>query len=216
MLAHTEPERLKQLIREKIEKGVGESSRIYDAVLLGFGLCGNAVTGLTSTIPMVIPRTHDCCAIHMGSNERFIEEFGHNLSIRWCSTGYFERTRPKSSGYPLLEQFANYKTSAEYMGYVSQYDEETADYIWETLHPERESKESIYIHINGHEYSDSFEQYKSAMEMENINLRVVEGDITLMKSLIDGQWDERRFLTVPPGKKITGVYDMELVMKASD
>ena len=216
MMAHEEPSKLNLLIREKIENSVNGSGRRYDALILGFGLCGNAVIGLTCPIPMVIPRAHDCCTIHMGSKERFIEAFGDILSARWCSTGYFERARIMNSGYTDLEQLSNYKTSAEYMGYVEQYDEETADYLWETLHPKIESNESVYIKIDGFEYSDSLELYKKDMDEAGVKLKIVDGKISLLEALVNGEWDGGRFLTIPPGKKIAGVYDMEIVMKAGE
>ena len=216
MLSHIEPEKLKQLISERIERGFSESKRKYDALILGFGLCGNAVIGLSCPIPMVIPRAHDCCTIHMGSKESFAAGFGNRLSTRWCSTGYFERTATAGSGYPGVDQFANYKTSAEYMSYVDQYDEETADYLWETLHPTIESDESIYIKLDGFEYSESYENYRAQMEKLGVNLITVDGDISMLRSLVNGDWDEDTFLIVPPGKKIAGVYDMNIVMKAGE
>ena len=216
MLTHIEPQKLKKLIKEKIDNSVKESGRKYDAVILGFGLCGNAVIGLTCPIPMVIPRAHDCCTIHMGSKEGFIGAFNDILSARWCSTGYYERGRLLSIGFSDLEQLANYKTSAEYMQYVEKYDEETADYLWETLHPKMETNESVYIRIDGFEYSNAYENYKAEMDAADIELKIVDGDISLLKSLIDGDWDDNRFLTIPPGKKIVGVYDMDRVMNTEE
>ena len=213
MLAHTDPAELKRLISEKIE-AAGKSGRPYDAVILGFGLCGNAVIGLSSPITMVIPRAHDCCTIHMGSKENFLAEFGGSLSMKWGSTGYYERTRAIDSSYSFSDQPDNYKTSAEYMEYSEQYDEETAEYLWQTLHPKTDTKESVYIKIDGYEYSDSFECYKSEMDKADIRIKVVEGNISLLKALTDGEWDDDRFLVIPPGKSIAGVYDMDQVVKA--
>ena len=216
MLAHDEPQELNRLIKEKIEKSTMESSRKYDAVILGFGLCGNAVIGLTCSIPMVIPRAHDCCTIHMGSKENFIGAFGTILSARWSSTGYYERCHSLAYGYLGTEQLAAHKTSVEYMNYVEQFGEDNADYIWETMHPEIETDEAVYIKIDGFEHSNAFENYKSEIEKSDKRLKTVNGDISMLKALIDGQWDDERFLVVPPGKRIIGVYDMEYVMKAEE
>ena len=218
MLVHMEPEKLKRMIQEKIDNTMSEGvmGRKYDALILGFGLCGNAVIGLSCPIPMIIPRAHDCCTVFMGSKEKFIDAFGSILSARWCCTGYFERGMLLSIGFSDLEQLSNYKTSAEYMGYVEQYDEETADYLWEMLHPIRESDESVYIKIDGYEYSNSLELYKADMDEAGVKLKIVDGDISMLEALINGEWDDDRFLTVPPGKKIEGVYDMKQVVKAGD
>jgi hypothetical protein len=212
MLKHDQPKKLNALIQEKITKSMEESGRKYDALILGYGLCGNSVTGLSCPVQMIIPRAHDCCAVQMGSNENFIANFGDILSARWSSTGYFERCHGINRGGD--EQLASYKTSAEYMKYVEQYGEENADYIWETMHPGIETDEAVYIKIDGFEYSDSYAVYRSEIEKADKKLRTVNGDISLLKSLIYGEWDEERFLIVPPGKKIVGVYDMKYVMTA--
>ena len=214
MLAHDEPKKLNLLIKEKIDLSISESGRKYDAVILGFGLCGNSVVGLSCPVPMIIPRAHDCCTIQMGSKENFIAAFGDILSARWSSTGYFERCHGLANGYLGTEQLAAHKTSAEYMGYIEKYGEDNADYIWETMHPEIETDEAVYIKIEDFEYSDSFEKYKSDIEKSDKQLKVVEGDISMLKDLVCGKWDDERFLVVAPGKKIVGVYDMQYVMKA--
>ena len=214
MLAHDKPERLNMLIKDKLEKLGSESGRKYDAVILGFGLCGNAVTGLSCSVPLIIPRAHDCCTVLMGGKDKFLAAFGDILSARWSSTGYYERCQGLGNGYIGTEQLASHKTSGEYIGYVEQYGEENADYIWEMMHPEIETDEVVYIKTEGFEYSDSFNNYKAEIEKSGKRLKVVSGDISVLKSLIDGEWDDARFLVVPPGRKIAGVYDMEYVMRA--
>ena len=216
MLAHDEPKRLNMLIKEKIEKSINESGRKYDAVILGFGLCGNSVTGLSCPVPMIIPRAHDCCTIFMGGKEKFIAAFGDILSARWSSTGYFERCNGLNNGFIGTEQLASYKTSAEYISYAEQYGEENADYIWETMHPGIETNEVVYIETDGFEYSNSLENYKREIEKAGKRLKIVKGDISMLESMINGEWNDGRFLVIPPGKKIMGVYDMDYVMRAED
>jgi hypothetical protein len=152
----------------------------------------------------------------MGGKENFLEAFGDILSARWSSTGYFERCHDLNNNFIGTEQLASYKTSAEYMDYVEQYGEENADYIWETMHPEIETDDVVYIKIDGFEYSDSLEKYKAEIEKSNKNLKIVNGNISVLKSLINGEWDDKRFLVIPPGKKIAGVYDMDHVMRAEN
>ena len=48
----------------------------YDALLLGYALCSNGVVGLGArSIPLVIPRGHDCITFFFGSKERYLDYF---------------------------------------------------------------------------------------------------------------------------------------------
>jgi len=150
----------------------------------------------------------------MGCKERFSEAFRGILSARWSSTGYFERCHYFSGNYLGTDQLASYKTSAEYIEYANKYGEDNAQYIWETMHPEIETDEAVYIKIDGFEYSSAYENYAAEIEKAGKRLKTVSGDVSMLRDLINGQWDNERFLVVPPGKKIVGVYDMQYVMKA--
>jgi len=84
---HEKPDNLRELIQNGIEEA--DKAGCYDAVLLGYGLCGNATNGITAgSIPLVIPRAHDCCTLFLGSKGKFIEYFGENPSLEWSSSGY--------------------------------------------------------------------------------------------------------------------------------
>ena len=56
--AHENSAALRGLIQEKID---GASEGQYDAILLGYGLCGNGTVGLVArSTQLVLPRAHDC------------------------------------------------------------------------------------------------------------------------------------------------------------
>ncbi|MDR0326891.1 MAG: DUF1638 domain-containing protein [Planctomycetaceae bacterium] len=64
----------------------------YDALLLAYGLCSGGTAGLSAgTIPMVIPRAHDCITLFLGSRQRYQDYFFANggtyfLTSGWCET----------------------------------------------------------------------------------------------------------------------------------
>ena len=61
-------------LRAKIQGMIDEASnspRPYDAILLLFGLCGNACVNIEArNIPLVIPRAHDCCTVSVSYTHR--------------------------------------------------------------------------------------------------------------------------------------------------
>ncbi|HHW30296.1 MAG TPA: DUF1638 domain-containing protein [Clostridiaceae bacterium] len=202
--AHENPDSLRDIIQEKIDSIREEDG--YDAVLLGYGLCGNAALRLKAgSVPLVIPRAHDCCTIFLGSKDRFLEHFKDRLSASWSSAGYAERSteylRETDTG-----KFLGLDRS--YQELVEQYGEDNARYIWDILHPENYQKDDlIYIRIPEFESLGYLEKLKEKASQEGRNVQVLEGDTRLIKKLINGQWDEEEFLLVPPGRSIAAVYD---------
>ena len=208
MLAHENPDALRANLQARINTAV---IRDYDLLLLLYGLCGNAIVGLTSPVKMVIPRIHDCCAMFVGSKGKFIQEFGNNLSMRWCTSGYFERSY--LDNFPGWHPSRSRETCPEYRVLVEKYGEDNAQYIWDTMHPEIETPEAAYIRIEGHEQPGHENSFKELVEEQGKTLRIIEGSTAYLQAMINGPWDNERFLTVNPGEKIAAIYDMDKVIK---
>ncbi len=206
--AHEKPDFLRKLIQKKID--ATEEQGGYDAILLGYGLCGNSTVGIKAkSIPLVIPRAHDCCTLFLGSRERFVACFKDNLSEEWSSTGYMERgdsyLRETDTG-KLLGMDKSYEE------FVALYGEENAKYIWEALHPQSSSSELIFIDVPETSHLGYLEKLQGLAREEGKTVRVLEGDMRLIRELVQGDWNEKDFLIVPPGKTTKGVYDQDRVM----
>ena len=68
------------------------TSRQYEAVLLGYGLCSNGLLGLRArAIPLVVPRAHDCITLFLGSKERYLDYFMSHPGVYFKTTGWIER-----------------------------------------------------------------------------------------------------------------------------
>ena len=105
-------------------------SDLYDAVLLGYGLCNNGVKGLHSTLPLVIPRAHDCITLLMGSKEKYQKYFDDNPGTYYQSTGWIERGDSSLANQESIPAQLGIKG---YDYYVAEYGEDNAKYIMETL-----------------------------------------------------------------------------------
>jgi len=210
MLAHNEPDNLRADLQIRINAAC--QLRQYDMLILSYGLCGNATVGLTCPVKMIMPRVHDCCAVFMGSNKAFQKEFAGSLSMRWCTSGYYERCH-KENGLTGGDTANRHKTQPEYLALVEQFGEDNAEYVWETMHPQIETPEAAYIKIPGFEVPGSEDGFRELVDGQGKSLRVVEGSAGYLRDLVNGPWDDGRFLTVLPGERICGVYDMDRVVK---
>jgi len=155
--AHEDSDRLRILLQQRIDK-TAEKGTPYDAILLAYGLCGNATAQLAArNIRLVLPRAHDCCTIYLGSRRRFKELFSDNPSRPFSSAGYMER------GDSYLHDGDTGRLlglDRSHEDFVAQYGEENAKFIMETLTLSRDANtDNTVIYIDVPETSQ--EEYAS-------------------------------------------------------
>ncbi|MCL2832331.1 MAG: DUF1638 domain-containing protein [Treponema sp.] len=212
---HNRPEALRALIQKKIDETAADKK--YDAVLLGFGLCGNALAGITGgQFRLVIPRAHDCCTIFLGSKKKFAQYFGGNPSRPFSAAGYMERgdSLIRTSDSNNLLGF-----NKTYEEYVKLYGEENAQYLMETLSPAKNTgkeNEIFYIDMPETSFLGYAEKCRKNAEADSKTFTCVEGDRRLIRGLVNpiNGWSNDDYLVLEPGEKISAVYDWEEVMRA--
>lgn len=191
---HNEPEKLRTEVQKALDKTCNSRQQPYDASLLGYGLCSNGIVGLSAKIPIIVPRGHDCITLLLGSRHKYKEYFNSHKGAYWYSSGWIEtNTMPGKERYEnqLTEYKAKYgHDNAEYLMNVEQ--DWIKQYHWAT-----------YIDW-GFEDSEKEKNFtKKCALFLGWKYDELKGDPALMQKLIDGQWDEKDFLIVPPGNKIT-------------
>ncbi len=204
---HTEPEKL----RGEVQKALGVTSdnqeRPYDASLLGYGLCSNGIVGLHSKIPIVVPRGHDCITLLLGSKDRYKEYFESHRGVYWFSPGWIE-----TDTQPGKERFEG--TLKEY---IEKFGEDNARYLIETEQSWlKEYNWATYIDWGFANSEKEKQLAKRAAEYLGWKYDELKGDCGLMQRLVDGVWDEKEFLVVKPGRKITENLTDEGIIKAED
>ncbi len=208
---HEKPEELRSRLQGRIDEAEA-AAEPYDAVLLGYGLCGNGTAGIRSRgRPIVLPRAHDCCTLLLGSRAAFLELFASNFSASWSSAGYIERG---STYFRSSELGMSIGHGLEYGELVAQYGEENARYVWETLHPEAAERELRFIEMPETEGLGYAAAMRAKAAEEGKEFLLLRGDSRLLRALLAGNWDEEEFLVVPPGKAIVGLYDHDRVVAA--
>ena len=210
---HARPNSLRELLQARID-AASESARDYEAILLLFGLCGNAGVGLVARgTQLVMPRAHDCATILLGSRAAFKRDFGENPSQGFSSNGYLDRGE-----YFLRQAEENARVFAygdAFVELVKQYGEENARYVWETMHPVHPGNErAVFIRMPGIDDSWHAERFRVQAEATGKHCDELTGDLRLIAALVEGRWDPTEFLVVPPGQQTAGVYDWEEIVRA--
>lgn len=208
---HVVPARLRETLQKQIDS-VESDGVAYDAVLLGYGLCGNSTAGLVArSFPLVIPRAHDCTTLFLGSKAAFCEHFSANPSQGWTSIGYSER------GGGLVADGTTSGLSdsdGDFHSMVELYGEESARYLWETMHPEKHYHDIIFIDVPETREPRIEERLREEAARLGKPIRELPGSLRLIEGLLAGNWNSEEFLVIPPGQRVVGVYDQDEIMAA--
>ena len=183
--------------------------RHYDALLLGYGLCNNGIVGLAAkSIPLVVPRTHDCITLFLGSSTRYRDYFESHPGVFFKTTGWIERGEADGDlGQLALGKKLGLVQSYEEM--VAKYGEDNARYLWEEFgrNLARHYRQYTFIEM-GVEPDASFEQRaREEAAKRNWAFEKITGDIGMIQRLVNGEWSEKEFLVVLPGYRIAATYD---------
>ncbi len=205
-------------LRGKLQAAIdaADATDRYQAILLLFGVCGNATVGLQAGKTMlVMPRAHDCCTILLGSRKKFQEEFGAAPSTPFSSSGYVERGSYFMRTDDGLNTVAYGNVLAEY---EQKYGKENAQYIWETLHPkdanQSQNHRAVFIDLPQTAHLRLAERFQEEAQKAGKEYQRMQGDIRLIRDLIWGRWNPEDYLLVKPGERIAGVYDFDEVVRA--
>lgn len=202
---HARPQVLRTKLQERID-----ACHDVDAVLLAYGLCGRATDGLrANTLPLILPRGHDCGTMLLGSRQRFMELFGAMPSTPFSSIGFVEHGDYYYTEGELL-------LGDSYAALVEKYGEDDARYIYEAMHPRLDGQLQPIYFIEAPEIPDSAarEICQCKAVEEGREFRPVTGSLRLLRALLQGDWPEDEFLTVPPGSCIQQTGDWEIVFRS--
>ena len=201
-------------LQEVVER-VDESQ--YDAVLLGYGLCSNGIVGLRARkVPLVVPRAHDCITLFLGSKERYMEYFMAHPGVYFKTTGWLERGDGLAQfGPETIQQQAGMTNSYEEL--VAKYGEDNAKFLYEQLCNMLRNYEGLTFIEMGVEPDDRFERHsRDFAAAKGWAFEKLAGDLALLRALVDGPWDEDRFLVVPPGSRIVPSFDDRVIKTVAD
>ena len=185
---------------------------VYDAVLFGYGLCSNGLLGLTAgSIPLVIPKAHDCITLFLGSKERYLDYFQNNTGMYFKTSGWIERGENLQQLSPSSIPCATGMTMS-YEELVAKYGEDNAKFLYEKLYDTTKNYGGYTFIEMGVEPDDRFEHHaRQKAEQMGWRFEKLQGDMTLIHQLVEGDWPADRFLVVQPGYRVAASFDEQVI-----
>lgn len=177
----------------------------YDAILLGYALCGRGTEGLCARrAPLVLPRAHDCIGLLMGSRHRYQRFFEEHPGVYYRSPGWIEFQTPELRLEPAFDgQKSPMGESHTLAEFVAKYGEENGQFLYEQFSSFRRTYSGlVYISTGVAKEESCARQARDEAEREHWSFRQLAGSTALLERLLSGDWAAEDFLVVPPGSSI--------------
>jgi Protein of unknown function (DUF1638) len=173
----------------------------YEAVLLGYALCGASTIGLVArALPLIVPRAYDCITLLLGGCERYREYSSKNPGVHFRSTGWLERDQDVDAPGGLKIRSGS-KCSLDEL--VERYGEDGGRYLYEQFSGRHDTYRQLTFIESGLEDGDDSERKARAEAAERgWQFDKVQSDPGMMERMLAGEWDSNEFLVVPAGHRV--------------
>lgn len=214
---HDTPSTGLQVIQRKI---LNVPQGKYDAILVGYGLCGNLIRGLTSIhTPLVIPRAHDCITLFLGSKERYADLNDSSPGTYFYTSGWLECLQRRNlKGEPdnvmVIPTRAGASQDIESLHeqWVAKFGEERAKYLLE----EMKGWAQHYTHgaLIDFPFTKALRLEERVQEIcarRGWEYLELQGDLGLLQRWVDGIWNPEEFLILNPGDQLEPSYNSRVI-----
>lgn len=179
---HVDPKRLRVVLQETIDA----SADAFDTILLGYGLCSQAVVGLYANgCTLVVPKVDDCIAIFLGSGQAYKVQYSAEPGTYYLTKGWIE---------------VGDSPFSEYDSILKRYGEKKARYLMGRLL--KNYTRLALINTGQYELERYRDYCRRAAERFGLRYEEIPGSNALVKKLLHGPWDDD-FVVARPGETIT-------------
>lgn len=179
----------------------------YAGIILGFGLCSGAVAGIRSKrLPLVLPRSHDCIGLLLGSSRRYTEEVRREPGTYWFTPGWLEEASVPSGPHRglMVDRLSAYygEDNATYL--VELERAALADYTRATL-----------IQWPELARADRLQQVRSIAADFGWCVETMDGDAAWLSRVMNGRWHGNDVAVARPGDSFAASADEDVVRVTS-
>jgi hypothetical protein len=169
------------------------------AIVLGYGLCSNAVIGLTGrSLPLIVPRTDDCMALFLGSQACYLKHFEEHSGTYWLNNGWVEASR-----VPTMQEIESHREAL-----IEKYGEDNAEFLIEQeLLWTKNYKSCGFIDsplYHNEEYCDLARRFAADFGWSFFR---VDGDSRMIDGICRGEFPVEEYLICPPGYRVAESFD---------
>ena len=196
-------------MRERVQAAIDSAGPpAYDAVALAYALCGGGLAGVAArSIPVVLPRAHDCITLFLGSSERYAQYFSAHPGVYFKTTGWIERG---ANLVPLSRERTGIGKTYEEL--AAKYGEDNAKYLYDQLGAYSRNYSQLTFIGMGVEPDGSYERAtREEAAARGWKFEKIAGDLLLLQRLVDGDWQGGAFVVAPPGARFVARSDDRIV-----
>lgn len=197
-------------IRARLQAAI-DAADGYDAVLLAFGLCGQTTAGLLArSVPLVLPRAHDCITLYLGSRARYESELAKEPATYWYAQDYMQNNSGETAAL-AMGAGTDEDLQTLYEHYIRKYGRPKADRLMAIMDEWRARyKRAVYLDSGLSDSGDFEAQARAEAERRGWAFERLSADLDLLQRLMNAEWDQD-FLIVPPGQAVAQSYDERII-----
>jgi N-methylhydantoinase A/oxoprolinase/acetone carboxylase beta subunit len=189
------------LLREKLQAAIDEASKqdLYDRIIIGYGICGKGTMGVQSrSIPLVIPKVHDCIALFLGGDAAYKNEFKKFPGTYYLSAGWCEEHTEPISERKQWAWFGDKKLNFD--DFVASHGNAAARRTFDFLNSWQKNYQRAAFIETGAKTALKYEAKAKEMALEyNWKYEKITGSRALIEKLLGAESSDPDILYVPPG-----------------
>lgn len=192
------------LLRERLQAEInGCEGQGYDCIVLGYGLCSRGTADLVAgSVPIVIPRAHDCITLFLGSRQRYAEEFQAHPGTYYFSSGWVERADGEVEQGSIGDKKA-LDADARFQEYVEKYGEDNARFLFEQETQWLSNYSRAVLIDTGVGPIETYREFIDRIsQSRGWACEEMKGDMSLLDRIVRADFRSEDFLTVGPGERV--------------